>query len=54
MGFVSTNNHQLQIFEIENPKHKPLTSTIDNLNANYEITLTNQDLKRKSKMFKKG
>jgi len=52
-GLVPTNNHQLQIFEKENPKHKPLMHTIDNLNnkyADYKIKLGNQDLKRTWKM----
>ncbi|GAA4966388.1 Y-family DNA polymerase [Algibacter aquimarinus] len=53
MGLVSTNNYQLQMFDNENPKHKPLMRTIDNLNAkytNYKIKLANQDLKRTWKM----
>ncbi len=53
MGLVPTNNHQLQMFETENPKHKPLMDAIDGLNtkyANYKIKLGNQDLKRTWKM----
>lgn len=53
MGLVSTNNHQLQMFETENPKHKPLMHAIDGLNtkyANYKVKLGNQDLKRTWKM----
>ncbi|GAA4946732.1 Y-family DNA polymerase [Algibacter agarivorans] len=53
MGLVPTNNHQLQMFEHENPKHKPLMHTIDRLNekyANYKVKLGNQDLKRTWKM----
>lgn len=53
MGLVPTNNQQLQMFDIENPKHKPLMQTIDHLNkkyANYKIKLGNQDLERTWKM----
>ena len=53
MGLVPTNNHQLQMFEHENPKHKPLMRAIDGLNskyANYKVKLGNQDLKRTWKM----
>ena len=53
MGLVPTNNHQLQMFENENPKHKPLMRAIDSLNtkyANYKVKLGNQDLKRTWKM----
>ncbi|GAB1857582.1 Y-family DNA polymerase [Flavobacteriaceae bacterium MHTCC 0001] len=53
MGLVPTNNHQLQMFDNENPKHKPLMHTIDKLNkkyADYKIKLGNQDLKRTWKM----
>lgn len=53
MVLVPTNNHQLQLFENENPKHKPLMHTIDKLNekyADYKIKLGNQDLKRTWKM----
>ena len=52
-GLVPTNSHQLQMFEKENPKHKPLMHTIDHLNtkyADYKIKLGNQDLKRTWKM----
>ncbi len=52
-GLVPTNNHQLNMFETENPKHKPLMDTIDILNAkyeNYKVKLGNQDLKRTWKM----
>lgn len=53
MGLVPTNNYQLQIFENEDPKHKPLMKAIDNLNikyASYKVKLANQDLKRTWKM----
>lgn len=53
MGLVPTNNQQLQMFDNENPKHKPLMHTIDHLNkkyADYKVKLGNQDLKRTWKM----
>lgn len=53
MGLVPTNNHQINLFESENPKHKPLMKTIDGLNekyADYKVKLGNQDLKRTWKM----
>lgn len=53
MGLVPTNNHQLQLFQSENPKHKPLMQAIDHLNkkyANDKIKLGSQDLKRTWKM----
>ena len=53
MGLVPNNNYQLNIFEHENPKHKPLMLTIDELNKkykDYKIKLGNQDLKRTWKM----
>jgi DNA polymerase V len=53
MGLVPTTNHQLQLFESENPKHKPLMRAIDGLNAkyaDYKIKIGNQDLKRTWKM----
>ncbi len=52
-GLVPTENHQLDMFDHENPKHKPLMHTIDSLNKKYEdykIKLGNQDLKRTWKM----
>lgn len=52
-GLVPTKNHQLDMFDHENPKHKPLMHTIDSLNKKYEdykIKLGNQDLKRTWKM----
>ena len=52
-GLVPTNNHQLHLFEHENPKHKPLMSVIDNMNKKYKgykIKLGNQDLERTWKM----
>ena len=52
-GLVPTNNHQLYLFEHENPKHKPLMSVIDNMNKKYKgykIKLGNQDLERTWKM----
>ena len=53
MGLVPTNNHQMDLFETENPKHKPLMKAIDGLNtkyADYKVKLGNQDLKRTWKM----
>jgi DNA polymerase V len=53
MGLVPTTNHQLQLFEYENPKHKPLMRAIDGLNkkyADYKVKIANQDLKRTWKM----
>ena len=52
-GLVPTENHQLDLFHFENPKHKPLMSTIDGLNKkykDYKIKLGNQDLERTWKM----
>lgn len=53
MGLVPTHNHQLNMFQREDPKHKPLMSAIDGLNKKYKgykIKLGNQDLKRTWKM----
>ena len=52
-GLVPTNNHQLDLFLHENPKHKPLMQAIDALNKKFKtdkIKLANQDLKRTWKM----
>jgi len=52
-GLVPVDNFQLNIFENENPKHKPLMQSIDSLNAkykSYKIKIGNQDLKRTWKM----
>ncbi|WP_100611163.1 Y-family DNA polymerase [Confluentibacter lentus] len=52
-GLVPTYNHQIDLFESENPKHKPLMHAIDGLNkkyADYKVKLGNQDLKRTWKM----
>jgi len=52
-GLVPTDNHQLDLFLQENPKHKPLMSTIDRLNKKFKadkIKLANQDLERTWKM----
>jgi DNA polymerase V len=52
-GLVPTDNHQLDLFLHENPKHKPLMSTIDRMNTRFKadkIKLGNQDLKRTWKM----
>lgn len=52
-GLVPTNNHQLNMFEHENPRHKPLMSAMDRINAKYgshKLKLGNQDLERTWKM----
>jgi DNA polymerase V len=52
-GLVPTDNHQLHLFDAENPKHQPLMQSIDCLNAKYKghkIKLGSQDLKRTWKM----
>lgn len=52
-GLVPTENHQLDMFHFEDPKHKPLMSAIDKLNKKYKdhkIKLGNQDLERTWKM----
>jgi DNA polymerase V len=52
-GIVPTNNHQLHLFEHENPKHKPLMRSIDELNSkygDYKLKIGNQDLERTWKM----
>ena len=52
-GLVPTENHQLHLFEAENPKHKPLMHVMDSLNHKYgdnKLKLGNQDLERTWKM----
>ncbi len=52
-GIVPTDNYQLDLFNKENPKHKPLMSAIDTINKkykDYKIKLGNQDLERTWKM----
>lgn len=52
-GIVPAGNHQLHLFDAENPKHQPLMQSIDRINAKYKgykIKLGNQDLKRTWKM----
>lgn len=52
-GLVPTYNYQLDMFCNENPKHKPLMSTIDKINKkykDYKIKLGSQDLERTWKM----
>ena len=52
-GLVPSNNHQLNLFSKENPKHKPLMSAIDHLNKKFKadkIKLASQDLERTWKM----
>ena len=52
-GIVPSYNRQLQIFDHEDFRHKPLMSAIDRLNNKYstkKLKLANQDLKRTWKM----
>jgi len=52
-GLVPTHNYQLDLFQKEDPKHKPLMSAIDYINHKYKdhkIKIGNQDLKRTWKM----
>jgi len=52
-GLVPTKNHQLHLFDTENPKHKPLMNVMDKLNYKYasnKLKLANQDLKQTWKM----
>ena len=52
-GLVPTDNHQLDMFNREDPKHKPLMLAIDNINTKYKaykIKIGNQDLERTWKM----
>ena len=53
MGIVPTYNRQLEMFDHEDPRHKPLMSTIDSLNKKYgntKLKLGSQDLSRTWKM----
>ena len=52
-GLVPNDNHQLNLFLHENPKHKPLMAAIDKLNGKFKsdkLKLGNQDLQRTWKM----
>lgn len=52
-GIVPTYNHQLQMFDHEDARHKPLMRTIDYINKKYQapkLKLANQDLTRTWKM----
>ncbi|EDP71081.1 nucleotidyltransferase/DNA polymerase involved in DNA repair [Flavobacteriales bacterium ALC-1] len=52
-GLVPTDNYQLDMFNKEDPKHKPLMSAIDIINRKYKsdkIKIGNQDLERTWKM----
>ncbi|WP_250433398.1 Y-family DNA polymerase [Hanstruepera flava] len=52
-GIVPRDNYQLDMYESENPKHKPLMLAIDRINKKYhadKIKLGNQDLERTWKM----
>ncbi len=53
MGLDSSNNHQLNLFENENPKHKYLMKTIDFIQkkeGQNKIKLASQDLRKRWKM----
>ena len=53
MGLDSYENHQLNLFENENPKHKYLMKTIDYIQkkeGHSKIKLASQDLKKIWKM----
>ncbi len=53
MGLDSSNNHQLNLFENENPKHRYLMKVIDNIQkkeGQSKIKLASQDLKKRWKM----
>ena len=53
MGLDSSENHQLNLFENENPKHKYLMKTIDYIQkkeGQSKIKLASQDLKKRWKM----
>lgn len=55
-GLVPNDNHQLPLFDSQDPKHKPLMSTVDNINhklGDYKIKLASQDLERTWKMYQK-
>ncbi|MGB2684075.1 MAG: Y-family DNA polymerase [Olleya sp.] len=52
-GLVPMDNHQLHLFDQENPKHEPLMKSIDSINAKYKnnkVKIANQDLKHTWKM----
>ncbi|MGB1269048.1 MAG: Y-family DNA polymerase [Flavobacteriaceae bacterium] len=52
-GLVPTNNHQLDMFSSENPKHQPLMKVMDKLNKKYgddKLKIANQDLQKTWKM----
>ena len=52
-GLVPNNNFQIDLFEHENPKHKPLMKAMDYLNekyGDYKLKIGHQDLERTWKM----
>ncbi|QXP72862.1 Y-family DNA polymerase [Tenacibaculum sp. AHE15PA] len=52
-GLVPSDNYQINMFETENPKHKPLMQAIDKINQTFKsdkVKLANQDLQRTWKM----
>ena len=53
MGLDSSNNHQLNLFENENPRHKNLMKTIDYIQkkeGQNKIKLASQNLRKRWKM----
>ena len=53
MGLDSSENHQLNLFENENPRHKYLMKTIDYIQkkeGQSKIKLASQDLRKRWKM----
>jgi len=53
MGLDSSENHQLNLFENENPRHKYLMKIIDHIQkkeGQSKIKLASQDLKKRWKM----
>ena len=53
MGLDSSSNHQLNLFQNENPRHKYLMKTIDYIQRKEgqgKIKLASQDLRKKWKM----
>jgi DNA polymerase V len=52
-GLVPTDNHQLHLFDHENPTLKPVMRVMDSLNTKYgdnKLKIGNQDLERTWKM----
>jgi len=56
MGFDSSQNHQLNLFKNENPRHKYLMKAIDYIQkkeGQSKIKLASQDLRKRWKMKQK-